>query len=359
MQGETIGGKRWCHRIGKKLKFAFKESSIQNSVSMIRDLTRDFCVLTAQTELTDERTPVLRPSAMSRKEIEKFALVKTAARNLYDALASACTKHTEHQAHFSLQPTFNGSSPQVRFNIAFRQLTISRGGPSQPMWFTVESVVTGSIKSSSLSKTETWTGFSQSLKRSRASPSPPAPPLPGEKRQKKSVRFSIPSPASVTPQRNDPPLQNLCTHSNFCNRLQNLLKQTVPSSEYCIGFLENSPDSKHLVYLNSRAHSITTDPSPVTLISLRDIFSDVPQGHLLHTNLSSLERIRLAKQLAVALLQFHATPWLKASWCSRDVFIYGIGSNTAKGISGLTEPYVDVPVKGSHGPISRVCAIPC
>jgi hypothetical protein len=73
---------------------------------------------------------------------------------------------------------------------------------------------------------------------------------------------------------------------------------------------------------------------------------------------SFFERVRLAKQLAIAVLQFHATPWLKNSWCSNDVYLYGTDPAKFQTVSDINEPYLNVSVKGPHCPVSRCSTMP-
>ena len=58
----------------------------------------------------------------------------------------------------------------------------------------------------------------------------------------------------------------------------------------------------------------------------------------------------------MAVLQFHATPWLLSSICSNDVLLPG--DPTITGAAALHEPYVDVSIKGPHGPPTRQTAFP-
>jgi hypothetical protein len=290
----------------------------------------------------------------------KFALVKTAARNLYEALGTACTKHTEHQAHFSLQPVWQGVSPHIRFSIAFRHMTLNDKFGDRPMWFQVECVATGSIQRALPGGTNHATEAIQPLKRGRE-PSPTALVFTPEKRVKKCVRFRSASPQipGINPLVG-PALQNLCIHNNFCNQLHNFLTQPDLSlgPNSCIGFLEHSPESKHLVYLDNRAQSVSYGSSGNTT-SLTELFLVLQKKKMaLETTISSFERIRLAKQLAAAVLQFHATPWLRSSWRSGDVYLYGIENMRSQTISDTSEPYLNVSVKGPHCPVSRSSTMP-
>jgi hypothetical protein len=347
--------------VGRKIEFAFSESHLQERITRIRELTEDFRTLVGQAAaLSQARLPDSKFQGSSSKEIEKFALVKTAARNLYEALGTACTKHTEHQAHFSLQPVWQGLDPHIRFSIAFRHLTINHSSGNQPMWFQVESVVTGSIKKALPDATQHEAAALQSLKRCRE-PSPTTAMKTPEKRKKKSVRFRSESPPTpVIVQSTSPTLQNLCVHNNFCNQLQNFLTQPDLNlgPNCCIGFLEHSSESKHLVYLDSRAQSVSCGSSNNTA-SLMELFSVLQKQRLAsEAAFSPFDRVRLAKQLAIAVLQFHATPWLKGSWRSSDVYLYGVDAAGFQQISDTSKPYLNVSVKGPHGPVSRSSTVP-
>ncbi|PVH67685.1 hypothetical protein DL98DRAFT_475429 [Cadophora sp. DSE1049] len=56
------------------------------------------------------------------------------------------------------------------------------------------------------------------------------------------------------------------------------------------------------------------------------------------------DRLRLARQLSSAVLQFHATPMLKPSWCSNDVVFFGTDALSTT----LASPHLNVQVGKSH-----------
>ena len=72
-------------------------------------------------------------------------------------------------------------------------------------------------------------------------------------------------------------------------------------------------------------------------------------------NFSPYERVRLAKSLAVAVLQYHATPWLRKIWWSEDVYFSGLEDET-KDVPVLTPPYVNAKISDGNGQISQTCA---
>jgi hypothetical protein len=74
-------------------------------------------------------------------------------------------------------------------------------------------------------------------------------------------------------------------------------------------------------------------------VSLAQIISSVSQKPQVDQFLQ-YERLRLARQLASAVLQFHATPLLKRTWRSEDVVFFG--QSTSPG--SITSPHLNVQV---------------
>jgi hypothetical protein len=357
--------------VRKKIRFAVSEEKLQEAVENIRALTKDFCTLVKQTAPPQGRTAITRPSSSTRGRVAEFAAVKTAASNLYEALGLACTKHIAHQAHLSLKPTY-GNSSQIRFTMTFRQTvpSIGNGEPStdtsSPMWLTVESQINGTIQSTD--RSNLLAEFRSTVKRP-ADPAPLSAPVTKPKTLvKKSVKFHLATekmseePLRIlepTPEKSlAPPVLNLCTHSNFCNRLQNFLGQPFSRSQTCIGYLECSGESKHLVYINSKGQSISPAAMNFPLRPLREVYAEVKRRNTPGAVIPLHPRVKLAKELAIAVLQFHATPWLENSICSEDVLLPGVDELTSTAARTLHEPYVDVSIKGPNGPLSRCTTFP-
>jgi hypothetical protein len=288
--------------------------------------------------------------------IEQFALVQTTSQNLYDALRSACTKHTQHQARFSLQPIPVPRAHQVRFSVGFRQVAAPAAASKQTIWFTVESS-TKPNPNACLSSTEpvVLAILCQSIKRGRTSSSPP-PQKQSSKLRKKCTRFQLPSsptsssssPPPITcktlESQHDAPLSNLCSRSNFCNQLQNFPSRPVAQPECCIGYLEQSSGSKHLIYVKGQelqAERCVDVPSSslAELLSQHQESSDETRG------IAQGERLRLSRKLATAILQFYFTPWLRNSWSSSDVLFQMQSPSSFGQIEELKEPFVDVSVR--------------
>lgn len=333
----------------------------------LKELIESFRTLVSQTERSEQRRPLSRPSAQAQHVIQQFALVQTASQNLYEALRTACTKHTQHQAHFSLQPIPVPGAQQVRFSVGFRQVVASVTGSKQTSWFTVESSVTP-VAHARISSTESepLAVLGRSIKRGRTA-SPPPPERQPSKLQKKSIRFQLPSPAqprspAVTcraPETvSQPPLANLCSHSNFCNHLQNFLSRSSPRSECCIGYLEHLSKTKHLIYL--KGQEPRDDQScDVPSKSLAELLVQYQGSSDETSGIAQYERLRLSKKLAIAVLQFYSTPWLRNSWGSSDVLFQLQQPSSTGPIEDLKEPFVDVPVRDPTAATTSVHTTTC
>ena len=352
----------------KKIKYAFKQSNIDVSLKNLTEKTRDFVSLVDLTGLSEQRTTLHKSSIKTRKQISRFSEVQENAFDLYQALGHACTKHTGHQAHLSLQPIC-ADPTQVKFTIAFSQLSLTpsqdeQSPCSKSTWLTVESRLTGRIQSTIANEPMVHT--QQALKRAlneddQAFTSPTCP----KKLVKKRVQILVPptnnNVVKVMPHIPAPALTNLCTHSNFCNRLQKFVAESKPCSA-AVGYLELSGSSKHLIYVDSKSQTVTrTQPATGTIKSLRKMLraakSDITQS----SSFSVLHKIRLAHQLATAVLQFHATPWLRRSWSSDEVLISLTPMTTHYGDNGnrlSPEAYVSAQIHGPNGPLTRVATSP-
>jgi hypothetical protein len=346
--------------IGKKLRFAISKGQIQEAVVNIRRLTKDFRTLIEQTAPPQARNAVSKPSWSTHKRVAKFAVVRDAAGNLYEALGKACTVHTVHQAHLSLQPTY-GNSSHISFTIAFKQATRqpARGLNSVqdsilPMWLTVESTIMGTIKSTGTSNLLNEVASSYKRPRELSSSSEVV-----EKpvRSVKVVKFdagTAPSPlplmAPIGPHAEFP---NFCAHSNFCNQLKRLCCQ--PLNDTCVGYFECSGESRHLVYIKSKAQTVASSPADVALRPLHDVYLATIKANTPGAPIPLPERITLAKKLATAVLQFYATPWLTNSICSEKVLLSGIDDPADL---DRREPYVNVSINKPHEPLTKRATFP-
>lgn len=355
-------------QVMEKLAFSFcDQSRLDRDLAALKSSNEDFRGIGDQIfKLESLRTsPVQRTTKRQDKDIEKLRLIQKASTVLYQALGSACTKHTEHQAHFCLQPSLKEDlHPQVRFSIAFNNLTLGNtSGLGDLLWFDVDTSIKEVLNADATQVCNLLAQVSGSLKRRNLSPSPSPRPATKLRKRGKTDRFApstppprrplLPPVIQLLPVAMEPP--NLCKHGNFCNQLKDCSRQPLARQDRCIGLLEETEKYRHLVYLPQ------TSPVPqqTQTISLATYFStarkqDLSDGLPLH------ERIGLAKLLSTAVLQFHATSWLGGRWRSEDVFSFYIDPSTrgVKEFKSFNAPYINVSVKGINGPLSRVPTFP-
>jgi len=149
---------------------------------------------------------------------------------------------------------------------------------------------------------------------------------------------------------------NFCAQSNFCNRLKRLFCQ--PLRDTCVGYFECSGESRHLVYINSKAQTtVASSPADAALRPLHDVYLAAIKANAPGASIPLHERITLAKKLATAVLQFYATPWLTNSICSEKVLLSGV-DDPANLAHDRREPYVNVSINEPHGPLTKRATFP-
>lgn len=139
------------------------------------------------------------------------------------------------------------------------------------------------------------------------------------KAKSKSIILQTPSTkGSLVASLPDPALPNFGIRRDFCKQLQRCCHK-IPEDRY-IGYLEKSASCKHLVYFPLPTSTVTNTQN----VSLAQIMSALSaksrEGQFLQ-----YERLGLAKTLASAVLQFHATPLLRNTWSGDDVVFFWNG----------------------------------
>ncbi|KAJ5224112.1 hypothetical protein N7468_008654 [Penicillium chermesinum] len=233
------------------------------------------------------------------REFKHFQVIQKAAYSLYDALGTACNKHTTHDVHLSLQPSFERSSSQVQFNVAFLQKSASA---MQEIWIKVESTIKSADTDSPSISTVT----------SRRLPSFKRPTQYPEASSSSEVRKRVCFEERIGP---DNPGQCILN-----DRLQESRIYTYSGTfvSWLKEFYTGRP-AKALVWLSS------IDPMQC---------------------MSQYRRIQLAKYLATAVLCYHATPWLNTAWRSDDVRFLG-GPESLLQKASCTLPYMVTSVQAS------------
>lgn len=359
---DLVGSKHWRRRIAKKLRFSFSKPRLDQTLHDLRSLNEDFQTLSTQTlrstSLQSRRQVV--PSKKPYKEVERYQVIGQASRQVYEALGRACTKHTEHQAHFCVeveQANITGDrSAQVKFNMAYTHVTLAGSADqSDLIWFVVDSTSGDAME---LGRSNTTINhddnFGKSLKRQIGT-------APGttHKKPKKSVRFQSAAlaPACTPPVLSTSTATKIILSSDtmrkdFCDFIRRRLREPPEASE-CVGVLDNTESCRNFVYPPSNKCCRQTRQA----VSLGQVISSVSKRHVVG-GIALSERLRLAKTLAIAVLQYHSTPWLRMSWRSEDVYFFGNDLASVQEMPSLTSPHLNVKVKGPCGQVSRASTFP-
>jgi hypothetical protein len=322
------------------------ESRLDQRINRLKNYNRVLGRLSAQTkELSDCRkvTDVPKsPPRSDQRRLKECMLVRDAAIQLYNALVDACASHPERLTHFRLDPQHEVecSPPHIHFDMAFAQnLLEGRSHDADPIWFAIESMFNETLmKEPDIQPEEAkeaWCNFKNTLKRAIKQDSTPAVPAKKQKRNK-SVTFAITSPTCKSQSVMQPPtlppqismkpfidssLSNFCIGRDFCSHVRRCSKRALNSSDICIGYLQRSGTCSHRVYYkHPKSHTETN--AVVNLAQIFSSISGVEPGRKQSKRMLQCESLRLARQLASAVLQFHETPILKESWRSEDVVFF-------------------------------------
>ena len=299
------------------------------------------------------------------EEVERCELIGKASQQVYGALGNACTKHTLHQAHCCVEVTRtlhdeeNGS--QFRFDMAFTHLSLAGSADkSDLLWFVVKSTSGDALVQGEYNAIAMLNGsLERTLKRQIEQN-----PITCVKKAKKRVTFQM-STQATAPIPTTPPIsppeptklrilnfEELMMRKDFCDILRRCYRDSHQETA-CVCVLQDTPTSGNVVY-----------PSPSALrtqrrqaVSLGEMIASSSQGAVARVPL--YERIRLAKNLAIAVLQYHDTPWLGASWRSEDVYFFDVlEENPTPKVLNLT-PHLNVKVEGPDRQLSRAenCSI--
>ncbi len=298
-------------------------------------------------------------SQTSIKRVENYQNIQKAARQVYEALGRACTKHAEHLTLFCVEAENasqdEGSEPKVRFNIAFTQPCADpHSTQTKPLWFMVDSVIGEVAAGGKLGNLVDLNGLTEGLQ-SQFEPRLGTTNTTGRNSAKaaSSLAQSTLSPSSPLPMITGSFVLNEGSERNLCDHLQRCLGQTPPE-DVCLGILENVNSCKNHVYpppsaIRSRWPYATSLGNIVSSTALQQSMSRIPL----------LERLRLARTLAIAVLQYHATPWLRMSWRKEDVHFLGLDMNPKKyNILSLSTPCLNVKIKGPNETVSRASTFP-
>lgn len=377
--------------MGQKLKFSFSELGMQRLMTDLRKLNKNFQRLSNQVVRLDLQyscSQKNRSQTENRQKkgqaLERFQMVRKASIHLYESLTQACTMHPEHLAKFGLEATCSAAdddsrSYNIRFKLAFSHT--DSGHISDPtaqihytdMKFTVPVAANPSRSTISATGDIFNTIHEEAVERQLVSDKGylkrMMPALQSQPASRDGMAWlevesvicespllksqmdlcQMPESASGSPSGSpkvaaayDPVDRLVVTTSSqdFCARLRTGTCKSMrfPSSTV-VGALEETTTCRHLVHQPTASAQVPVTPTPLTQficqLSSRGQARDIPEFQQLH----------LAKSLALAVLQFHATPWLAESWHSDNILISG-ASRAENGHlrSSSSSPYLKVRV---------------
>lgn len=350
---KPIRDKLWKRNLGEKLRLSFSKSRLDENIAKLRSHNDDLRILASQACQAVPKTRLAHPKLSRANDddyVRKCRIVREASCQIYDALRKACTKHLEHIAHFPMgvEHIFadRESSPQVRFDMTFsHRVSTGSPGPEDPIWFLIDSILDEHKTTCSNKPSACVAELEISLKRQLAPTDTPMAPT--AKKAMKNGHLVSATPAKMP----SPYLplvatsllrQEECIGKNFCNDLRRHFRRPMQGNAYVV--LEATANCRHLVYPSQFAASLNTQrPKSLRRLMRSTTAPDVVGGILLH------ERILLAKMLAVAVLQYHATPWLPLSWRSEDILFFAMEENSSLQLKpNLTAPYIRAKVQGQN-----------
>ena len=323
-------------------------------MAALRSLNDDFRTLSDQSRPSCEesQTP-RRTSRHIYKDIERCRLVRTTSQQVYNALGRACTKHTEHLAHFNLhveqgENLQDGHAPDMKFKLAFQHVSLVGSSSGEPLWFMVDSILHDSCDRTSPKESAELECLGISLKRQFQSSTPCA-----QKPSPKRVHFQSMSPAALRTTPSTAISNKLLTtqvmRRDFCGYLRKYIRQAPIEENICIGMLEATEGCRHLVYPLKPMFD-GEDRHGTSLECF--LTSRSTKKHPL--NFPLYERLCLAKNLSLAVLQYYATPWLKIAWRSRDILFFDEGTeNVISCGPNIRAPHLNVKVIGADGQHNR------
>ncbi|MCJ1379170.1 hypothetical protein MMC17_002270 [Xylographa soralifera] len=346
-ESEMIGDQHWRQRVGDYMKLALRKKGLDRDLDALKELNEDLRDLSRQIRdlkkgQKSRSQAIADHQAMTRtSHLSNFHAIRKTSENLYQALArvSSCMAHKEHSATLCIdaRPLGKIHDPRVKFNMTF---CASMNGP---VWINIESTITDASARGTIQVVQSESEalpLVTCLKR-RTDPFDTKLAATAEvfkvakSEQRRSTNTSPFLSKQVTDTINNESLSsntgipNLST-KNFCFHIQQNAHNSTPSSECCAGFLREGA-CDHLLYL-------LPNPLKSNSKSLAEIMSS-PSQDLPQIRYSRAERVRLAKVLAKAVLEYHDTHWLQESWRSQDIQFF---TESSQPLQALDAPHLSV-----------------
>ena len=310
-------------------------NDLQNQNGILQTISSQVIRLEGQYSQADR--PHTQLPFYRRLHLRKFELIRTASCRLHEALSRACSVHKDHAIKFCLEATCTESDTEngfhICFNLAYSPLSATDFLPTSSTQLSVSGKEKGDERSqlgSNITAKARMGGGSQV----EAASTPSLPGMDSTDIKWCEVESLVGSSNQTVPHQAHQaiapnPLQQeghgAHDHaSGLCVELQTSINKDFSlSGKKLVLVLDKTDFCEHRVYYPSGYESPGIGKRATSLIDLLSTSSDHPVG-----SIPQLHKIRIARSLVVAVLQFHATPWLTESWQSQHLLFNGVISDT-------------------------------
>ena len=339
----------------KRLKFAFSGGTLRNLISELRSQNEVFRVISGQIirfdrqhSGNDQKRNGL--SFSKRMRLKQFEMIRIASRRLYEALCTACSAHKDHLVKFCVEATCNDSEAeidcsQICFNLAYAPISDAnivgsshekeneRPSPEGSIVQSAEVLYLSALESYADAK---WFKVESTM---------------GSRKQNDTEQDQAMTKAShqdITDGRG----KHL--HANdLCIKLQIRTDRDASSRKNLVIVLNNTQSCRHCIYYPSDHVPPNLGQSSTSLMELLSTSSGHPVG-----NIPQLHRLRIARSLVMAVLQFHATPWLTESWQSKNLFFNNVNPENWQSCNPSPHLMVHVAAANEQAPEPTAIAQP-
>ena len=329
------------------MKLAIHKKGLDKDLDALKELNEDLRELSRQIRDFKKGQKRRSQALADRQAIKKtfdlsgFQTIRKTSENLYQALArvSSCLAHEKHSATLCVDARSLGKShnPRVKFNMAFC------ASMNRPVWIDIESTIDENSAQgiNQLAKSDSDARpLVACLKRHAESfdvqTTTLAKILKVAKPEHKDMNNASLIPAKgvqelaynelLSSYRSIPNL----SFRNFCSHIERNAQNPTSSTDFCAGFFREGT-CEHLLYLPPKSFESNSK-------TLAQILSS-PSQDLPQVRYTRVERVRLAKLLATAVLEYHNTPWLQESWRSQDIKFF---TGTSQPMAALDAPHLSV-----------------
>lgn len=276
-----------------KLKYSFRATGIEEKLQCLRALDQSFCLVSQQTiSLASHKASPSQIGETHPAIRDEYKAIQKACGKLYKALSMACGCHEQHSIHVHLDTQHDLKPTRTHFRLGLKS-----GAQQKLRWIRIDSE-------------------------------------------------PLEATTSVGPADQVFGVSSLFDKQKICDLLEQHFKdnQRISVQDKYLGDLGSDSDYRHLLYF--APEQFTCDLSDTRPLS----YFMSPEVRVSHSGkLSSLEKIRLARQLSMAMLHFESTPVMRVPRESGNVVFLGGELTSVNGRrSSLGVPHLNVQIHKSE-----------